>query len=168
MLALLLIITGILLRFMPHAPNVNPVAAIALFGAVYLPTKRLVLIVPLSLMIISDLFLGLHDIIVFTWTSTLLISLLGLAFKKSNKTMAILGGSLTGSIVFFIITNFGVWASGWYPQTPAGLIECFIAGIPFFRNYLASTLVYSCAFFGIYELSARFIRNTKFSAVLLK
>ena len=167
MLALILITFGILLRFIPHIPNVSPVAAIALFGAAYLPTKRLVLIVPLALMIVSDLFIGLHDIIVFTWGSTLLISILALSFKKTNKPMTILAGSLTGSVAFFVITNFGVWASGWYPHTITGLQECFIAGIPFFRNFLASTLVYSSVLFGIYELSAKLVKNTRFSRALL-
>ena len=167
MLAMILIILGILLRFLPHMPNVSPLAAIALFGAFYLPNKRLALIVPLALMIISDMFLGLHDIIVFTWGSTILISIVGLALKKSKKITAIFAGSLIGSIIFFVVTNFGVWYSGWYPATWAGLSTCFIAGIPFFRNFLASTLVYSSIFFGAYELSARLVKNTKLARALL-
>ena len=167
MLALILIVVGILFRFIPHMPNVNPVAAIALFGATCLPNKRLAVIVPLALMVISDLFLGLHDIVVFTWGSVVLISLLGLALRSSRKLTIILAGSLVSSLVFFIITNFGVWANGWYPRTMAGLSQCYIAGIPFFRNFLASTLVYSTVFFGAYELSAKLIRNTQFSTALL-
>lgn len=167
MLALILIVTGILCRFLPHMPNVSPVAAIALFGAAYLPNRKLALIVPLLLMIASDAILGFHNIILFTWGSVLLISALGLALKKSNKTTKILLGSLLGSIAFFAITNFGVWFMGWYPRTSAGLAQCFIAGIPFFRNFLASTLIYSFGLFGAYELSAKFIRNTRFSNVLL-
>ncbi|PIY83194.1 MAG: hypothetical protein COX96_06970 [Candidatus Omnitrophica bacterium CG_4_10_14_0_2_um_filter_44_9] len=167
MLAIILIMTGVFFRFIPHMPNINPVAAIALFGAAYLPNKRLALIVPLALMILSDLFLGLHDIVIFTWGSVVLISLIGLSLKRSKKITNILAGSLISSLVFFIVTNFGVWASGWYPLTLSGLSTCYIAGIPFFRNFLASTLVYSAALFGAYELSAKFIRNTKFAAVLL-
>ena len=167
MLALLLVIVGIIFRFIPHMPNVNPVAAIALFGAAYLPNKRLALIVPLALMIISDLFLGMHDIVGFTWGATLLISIIGISLRKANKTTAVLGGSLVSSLLFFVLTNFGVWLNGWYPHTPAGLSECFIAAIPFYRNFLVSTLVYSTALFGAYEVSARFIRNSKFASALL-
>lgn len=167
MLALILVIVGIIFRFIPHMPNVNPVAAIALFGAAYLPNKRLALIVPLALMIISDLFLGMHDIVGFTWGAVLLISVIGISFKKANKMTAILGGSLISSFVFFLLTNFGVWLNGWYPHTSAGLTECFIAAIPFYRNFLVSTLVYSAALFGAYEVSARYVRNTRFASALL-
>jgi hypothetical protein len=123
MLVLLLIMVGIIFRFVPHAPNFTPIAAIALFGAMNLPNKRLSLIMPLALMIISDLFLGMHDMVAFTWGATVLVSLIGLSLKKSKKTTAILGGSLAASIVFFIVTNFGVWMMGWYPQDSASAIS---------------------------------------------
>ncbi|MFH0877497.1 MAG: DUF6580 family putative transport protein [Candidatus Omnitrophota bacterium] len=167
MLALILIVFGVALRFLPHTPNVNPVAAIALFGATMLPNKRLVLIVPLALMITSDLFLGMHDIIVFTWGSVVLISLLGLSLKKCRRSTTILAGSVLSSVIFFVITNFGVWLSGWYPMTAAGLGQCFIAAIPFFRNFTASTLFYSCVLFGTYEIAARVVQNTKLAPALL-
>lgn len=167
MLAMILVLIGVLSRFLPHAPNVSPVAAIALFGAATLPNKRLALILPLALMIVTDLFFGLHDVVVFTWGSTVLISVIGLSLKKTKKTTLILAGSLAASVLFFILTNFGVWLAGWYPRTPAGLMDCFIVGIPFFRNFLASTLVYSTVFFGIYEGVARLVRNTKYARVLL-
>ncbi len=167
MLALMLIIIGIFLRFLPHTPNVTPVAAIALFGAALLPTRRLALLVPLALMITSDLFLGLHDIVAFTWGSVILISLIGWSFKKSSKLSLVLGGSLASSALFFVITNFGVWAMGWYPSTLEGLKNCYMMAIPFFRTFLAGTLVYASALFGAYALAARLIRQTKFARVLL-
>jgi len=167
MLALILVVVGIFFRFIPHAPNLNPVAAIALFGAAYLPNRRLALIVPLALMMTSDLFLGLHDVVVFTWGSMVLISLIGLSLKKTGGLTIVLAGSLVSSLAFFVITNFGVWLTGWYPRTPAGLAQCYIAAIPFFRNFLASTLIYATALFGAYGLSARFIKHTRFSGALL-
>ncbi len=167
MLALLLVVTGIIFRFLPHAPNFSPVAAIALFAAAYLPNRRQALIVPLSLMIISDLFLGMHNVIVFTWGAILLVSLIGINFRKARKTTTVLGGSLLSSFTFFIVTNLGVWMMGWYPKTAAGLMQCYIAAIPFFRNFLAGTLVYSFILFAAYEITARFVKNTRFSSVLL-
>jgi hypothetical protein len=167
MLALMLVLLGVLLRFLPHAPNVTPVAAIALFGAAFLPTRRLALIVPLALMITSDLFLGLHDMVVFTWGSVVLISLIGWSLRKSNKVTTLLAGSLVSSVVFFVVTNFGVWTMGWYPATAAGLGQCYAMAIPFFRTFLAGTLMYACALFGAYALAAHGIRKTKFAAVLL-
>jgi hypothetical protein len=167
MLALMLISIGIIFRFIPHAPNFTPVAAIALFGAMNLPNRRLSLIMPLALMIVSDLFLGMHDMVAFTWGATVLVSLIGISLKKSNKTTAALGGSLAASLVFFVVTNFGVWAMGWYPQTGAGLAQCYIAAVPFFRNFLAGTLIYSVALFGAYAIAARSLKNTKLAPALL-
>ena len=167
MLALLLMMVGIIFRFIPHMPNITPVAAIALFGAMNLPNRRLGLIMPLALMITSDLFLGLHNVVAFTWGATVLVSIIGLLLKNTKKTTAVIGGSLAASVVFFIVTNFGVWMMGWYPRTAEGLTQCYIAGIPFFRNFLAGTLVYAAALFGAYAVAAKSLKNTKLAHALL-
>jgi len=167
MLALILMMFGILFRIIPHAPNFTPVAAIALFGAAFLPNKRMALIMPLALIIISDLFIGLHDMVVFTWGSVLLVSIIGVGLRSSQKSKTVLLGSLGSSVVFYLVTNFGVWAAGWYPPTMQGLIQCYAAGVPFFRNFLAGTLVYSAAFFVTYALAAKAVRRTSFAKALL-
>jgi len=167
MLALILMIFGVLFRILPHAPNFTPTAAIALLGATFLPNKRLALIMPLALIMISDLFIGLHDIVVFTWGSVVLISLIGLGLRNAQKPATVLLGSLSSSVVFYLVTNFGVWAAGWYPPTLQGLAQCYVAGIPFFRNFLAGTLIYSAAFFGVYALAARAVRRTSLAKALL-
>ncbi|HOX54222.1 MAG TPA: hypothetical protein PLC32_02105 [Candidatus Omnitrophota bacterium] len=166
MLAIALIVLGILTRFLPHAPNFNPAIAIALFGGYYL-NKKYALSVPLLLMVISDIFLGLHNTILFTWGSVVLISILGLSQKKNKSILNVAGFSLISAVLFFVITNFGVWFSGWYPYTLKGLTDCFIMGIPFFRATLLSTLVYAAVMFGAYELIARLVKNTRFAAALV-
>src|SRR4030043_1780249 len=98
MLALSLIIIGILLRFAPHTPNFTPVAAIALFGAVYLKRKY-ALIIPLLLMVISDLFLGMHNVVFFTWGGFILITFLGFWLKKNKNMGRILGSSLASALL---------------------------------------------------------------------
>ncbi len=167
MLAVILMMFGILFRIIPHAPNFTPVAAIALFGATFLPNRRLALIMPLALIMISDLFIGLHDIVIFTWGSVVLVSLIGLALRQRQKTTTVVFGSLASSVAFYLVTNFGVWAAGWYPPTAQGLLQCYAAGIPFFRNFLAGTLIYSAAFFGTYALAARAVRRTSLAKALL-
>ncbi|MBM3248009.1 MAG: hypothetical protein FJZ10_01090 [Candidatus Omnitrophica bacterium] len=166
MLAIALIVLGILTRFIPHAPNFNPVIAIALFGGYYLSRKYAVL-VPLLLMVLSDIFLGLHNTMLFTWGSVVLISILGITQKKNKSVLNIAGSSLVSAVLFFVVTNFGVWISGWYPYTSKGLADCFIMGIPFFRATLLSTVVYSAVMFGAYELIARRVKNTRFATALL-
>lgn len=165
MLALSLILVGILLRFLPHAPNFTPVAAIAMFGGLYLG-RRYAIIIPLVLMIVSDLFMGLHDVVFFTWGAFMLTGLIGLWLKKHKNLFGVIGSSLAASILFYLITNFGVWLMGWYPRTLGGLIDCYILAIPFFRNFTVSTLVYTAIFVGSYELILKSVKDTKFAKVL--
>jgi len=166
MLALILIIIGILLRFAPHAPNFTPVAAIALFSGVYL-NKKYAIVVPLALMAISDLFIGMHNVVLFTWGGFVVSSLLGLWLKKHKSISGIFSMSLVSSLLFYIISNFGVWLMGWYPHTTKGLTECYIMALPFLRNFALGTILYSAVFFGAYELVARLVKDTKYSRVLL-
>jgi hypothetical protein len=166
MLAISLIIIGILLRFTPHAPNFTPVAAIALFGGAYL-NKRYALIVPLLLMVISDLFIGMHNTVAFTWGGFALITVLGFWIKKHKSLSRITVAPLASSILFYIISNFGVWLMGWYPYTLQGLIKCYVMALPFLRDFTLATVLYSFGFFGVYELIARAVKDTKLSKVLL-
>lgn len=168
MIACILILIGVALRFLPHIPNVTPVAAIALFSGVYISDKKLSVIIPLTLMVTSDLFLGFHDAVVFTWGSVVLISLIGVALRKSSGMTKILAGSLLSSLVFFVVTNFGVWLVGWYPQNMQGLSSCFIAAIPFFRYFLSGTLIYSAVFFGSFALAEKWAKGTRLETALLK
>jgi len=166
MLTVSLIIAGILLRLVPHAPNFTPVAAIALFSGTYLK-KKYAFIVPLVLMVISDLIIGLHDVFIFTWGGFILITLLGLWLKRHKSILGILSTSFVSSFLFYVISNFGVWLAGWYPHNLKGLIVCYIMALPFLRSFTLATLFYAAIFFGIYELVARFVKDTKLSKVLL-
>ena len=166
MLAIALIVLGIIARFIPHISNFTPVVAIALFSGFYL-NKKYAIWIPLSLMIISDLFLGIHSVIIFTWGSIVLIAILGIIQQKRKSASVIAGSSLASAVLFFLITNFGVWLAGWYTHTFAGLVNCYSMAIPFFRNTLLSTLSYTAVLFGTYEFIAKRVRNTRFAFVLL-
>ncbi|MDD5116388.1 MAG: hypothetical protein PHW98_04925 [Candidatus Omnitrophica bacterium] len=166
MLAISLIVIGILLRFVPHTANFTPVAAIALFAGAYL-NKKQALIVPLLLMVISDMFLGMHNVVFFTWGSFILVTLIGHWARNHRTFKGIVGSSLVSSFLFYIITNFGVWVMGWYPQDLKGLADCYILGLPFLRVFTVATLVYTAVFFGAYEIIARRVRDTKLAKVLL-
>lgn len=166
MLAIALIILGIITRLLPHVPNFTPVVAIALFSGFYL-SRRYAVWVPLSLMIITDLFLGLHDLVLFTWGSFILITIIGITEKRKKSVLTVGVSSLASAILFFAVSNFGVWLAGWYGHSFQGLINCYVAAIPFFRTMLLSTLAYTVVLFGSYELIARWVKHTRFAAVLL-
>jgi hypothetical protein len=148
---------------LPHPPNFSPVAMIALFSGTYL-TKKQALTIPLLIMILSDIFIGLHGLVWWTWGSFLLISLLGLWLKRHNKPLIIVRSAFLSSVLFFLVTNFGVWVStNWYPPTLKGLINCFVMALPFLRNTLLGDFCYLGIFFGGYELVARLIRKVSWN-----
>ncbi len=156
---LLIIAIAVVLRLLPHPANFAPIAAMALFGGAYL-NKKYALIVPIAAMFLSDFFLGFHNTIPFVYGSFLLTGVIGLWLRKHKNVHNIIFASLVSSILFFIITNFGVWmVETMYPKTIAGLIECYSAGIPFFRNTILGDLSYVGIFFGGYEIALQFIKN---------
>ena len=161
MLAFILLVIGVVSRVMFHAPNFTPVIALALFGGMTLKKGQAVWM-PLALMILSDLVIGLHGILVFTWGSVVLVSALGRRQRSRRSPLGILGAGTLSAVIFFLVTNFGAWLV-MYPQTPEGLIQCYTLAIPFFRNTLISTLVYCGVLFGMHELVARRVRGTKFA-----
>jgi hypothetical protein len=162
-----LILAAALSRLLPHPDNFTPIAAMALAGGVYLE-KRFALIVPLAALVISDFFIGFHNTILFVYGSFVLIGFMGLWLKSHKKFLPVLGTALLSSILFFIITNFGVWLTGggwFYPRTWQGLVECYVMAIPFFRNTLAGDLVFTGVLFGLFEFSLRSIRASEKKAI---
>ena len=139
-------------RLLPHPPNFSPLAAMALFGGVYF-SKKYALVIPLIVLFISDLFLGFHSTIPFVYGSFLITGAIGLWLKKHQDYKSILIGTLLSSVLFFIITNFGVWLVGnLYQKNITGLIQSYIMAIPFFRYTLIGDLFYTGIFFGSYQI----------------
>lgn len=156
---LLIIIFAVLLRLIPHPPNVAPIAAMALFGGAYLD-KKYALVVPLIAMFLSDIFLGFHTTMPFVYGSFLLIGLIGMWLKKRRTIANVIGATFISSLLFFFITNFGVWfIGGLYPKTINGLTNAYFYAIPFFRNTIVGDLFYVGLFFGCYELILRYMNN---------
>ncbi|MBU3934795.1 hypothetical protein KKC00_02440 [Patescibacteria group bacterium] len=160
-IALVLILIGVTLRFIPHAPNFAPIATIALFGGVYL-SKRIALILPVLAMLVSDIFIGFYDpkLMISVYGSFLLFVALGFWLKSHKKWYTIAGGTVLSALLFFLITNFAVWAfSPWYTKNLLGIIQCYSMAIPFFRNTLLGNLFYTTIFFGSYELIHIWVSN---------
>lgn len=155
----LIILFGVLLRLVPHMPNFAPITAIALFGGMYL-SKKYALIVPLVIMVISDYFLGFHDTILFVYVSFFISGLLGLWVRRDKNALRILTVTLLSSVIFFLITNFGVWFMGnMYQRTTNGLITAYVMAIPFFRNTIMGDLLYTTTFILMYEFMRYFLQR---------
>ncbi|HTP12458.1 MAG TPA: DUF6580 family putative transport protein [Bacteroidota bacterium] len=152
-LAALMIVAAAFSRLIPHPLNFAPITAIALAGGVYLD-KRVSILVPVAALVISDWILGFYPVLFFVYGSVVAIGFIGLWLRSHKKLVPVAGASLASSILFFLVTNFGVWAIGpeMYPRTWAGLADCYAAGIPFFRNTVTGDLFYVAVLFGLFEL----------------
>ena len=151
-----LFVVGMLARLAPHPPNVTPLAALALFGGACLP-RRWAIVLPVLAVALSDVAIGVHQTMLFTWMGFALTGGCGLWLRSHLGAGRIVLASLAGSILFFLLTNAGVWWLGdggrMYPQTISGLWQCYVAALPFFRNSLLGDLVYTAGFFGAYSLA---------------
>lgn len=156
--AVLLIIFSIFSRLVLHAPNFTPVISIAIFAAAYLK-KPYAFLVPLAALLVSDVIIGFYGLplMAFVYGSLVLITVASSLMHEKVSAGEVLGFSIGGAVFFFVVTNFGVWVlpNTVYPKTLAGLIECYAMAIPFFRNTLISTLIYSAALFGMHEFVTR-------------
>jgi hypothetical protein len=176
LLIVALIAIGILGRIIPHPPNFTPIIAIALLSSYAFKNKWMIIVIPLMAMWISDLvinnylYAGYYDSLLifssgFLWVygAIICIALLGTILIKKVKISNIALSSISGSLIFFFITNFGVWISGsMYPKSLFGLIECYTLALPFFGNALVGDLVYCTILFTSYSLvfSNEFQLNT--------
>jgi hypothetical protein len=144
-----MILTATAARLIPHPPNFSPVAALALFGGASFASKRTALLVPLGGMFLSDLVLGFYSITPVVYGGFALITCVGFWLRKRQSPTHLAVAAAASALLFFVVTNFGVWALEMlYPKNLTGLIECYVAAIPFFRNTLASDLLYSALLFG--------------------
>lgn len=166
MLCFFLLVFGVAMRLVIHEANFTPVLALVLFGGMYLDRKYAVLF-PIALMMISDVFLGLHNMVFFTWGSLILVSFIGLWLREHKTWFHVAGAGISSALLFFVVTNFGVWLMGYYPMTFNGLTQCYVMAIPFFRATLLSTLVYSFILFGLYEFVASRIKDTRLAYIVL-
>lgn len=161
-----------LMRLAQFLPNFSPIEAMALFGGAYFANRRLAMSVPLLTIFLSDVALAfLHGGEFRTYFSAYLPQLLtvyacilvstalGFGLRGRVNGLRLLGFSLTGSLLFFLATNFVVWLTATsipqYTACTAGLIPCYVAAVPFFQWTLLSTLFYSALLFGGFALLRR-------------
>ena len=150
------ILTAAALRLVPHPPNFTPIGAMALFSGAYFGRRALALVAPLAALLLSDLALGFYHGMPTVYAATALIVVIGWLALGRVSPLRVGLAALGSSILFFVITNFGMWLfSGFYPLTPAGLQACYVAAIPFFQNTVAGDLFYATFIFGGFALAER-------------
>ncbi len=171
-----LTIAGIILfaaisRVFPTLPNFQPILAIALFAGFYMSDKKLALLVPILAMLLSDVLIeftspvffgyytsGFHSTMLFVYASMVIGVFIGSYLIKRLTAVNVLISSLVSAVIFYLVTNFGAWMMyDMYPKTLSGLLLSYEMAIPFFRNTLVSTLLYSAVMFGGFSLAEKYI-----------
>jgi len=153
---LTLIVVAAAARLLPHPVNFAPIAAMALFGGACLPDRRLAYAAPLLAMLLTDLVLGLHATMAFVYLGFVITVAIGGLIRQRLRPVNIALAALSASVIFFALTNFGVWLlSGLYSHDLTGLLACYTAAIPFLQNSLAGDLFYSAVLFGGLALADR-------------
>ena len=143
-------------RLLPHPANVAPIAAIALFSGAQFERKWLAFAVPLAALVISDAIIGFYPQMYITYIAFALVTCIGFALKNRQRPLPIAVATLSGSVAFFLITNFALW-NGYnlYPHTWAGVVEGYFAALPFFQQTVLGDLFYAALLFGGFALAER-------------
>jgi hypothetical protein len=176
--AILLIVFAAFTRLFPHYPNFTAVGAIALFGGSVIKDKKLAFLLPLAALFLSDVCLHLFTNVkgfygieqIFVYAAFMLITLLA-TFISKLKVSNIAFAAVWSGLLFFIISNFGVWLLGtFYPKTIGGLAASYWAAIPFYNgefwgsfllNTIVGNLFYCAILFGLYAIISRQISYRK-------
>ena len=163
----IIILLAAFTRIMPHPPNFSPMAAIGIFGAAHFAKKWQAFFIPLIGIWVSDLvinnyvysssssnFVWFYSGFYWQYISYILIIFTGLfIFNRGISLTKTAGGMISSSGIFFLVSNFGVWAGGtMYPKNFGGLITCYAAGVPFIHNTIISDVLFTTVLFGTYYL----------------
>jgi len=146
-----LIVFDVMARALPHAPGVLPVAASGLFASRMLRTPTLAVIVPLAAMALSGLSLADDDwrVSLVVYAAIVLPAFAGMFSRHRRAAPMIAAMMLSCSLIFFVTTNFAVWAfSGMYPLTWQGLTQCYILALPFLERTVLGDMFWTAVLFG--------------------
>jgi hypothetical protein len=172
LIAVLLIVAAAFTRLIPHPPNFAPIASLAIFGGAVIKNNKYALILPLGALLLSDILFelftttkGFYDVSqIFVYAAFVIITFLASKIKKAN-TVNIFLACLWSGAIFFVLSNFGTWATGQlYAKTFSGLMQCYAAAIPFYKNELfgnmflntlMSNVFFTGLLFGAYVLAKK-------------
>jgi hypothetical protein len=153
-LMLILVAGAALTRLLPHPANFTAVGAVALLGGSMLSNRRLALLVPLLILLVTDLVLGFHVSMLPVYACFALTVWIGTRLPGRPGPWPVAAGALSSSVIFFLVTNLPLWYAdlSLYPLTWQGTLQSYAAALPFFGNQVAGDLIYSAVLFGLYSL----------------
>lgn len=155
----MLILAGAFSRLIPHVPNVTALSAVALLAGAALSRRSWAVVVPLAALLLSDFVLGFHNTMPYVYGALALVSLMSFAGlkKEGSVSIPVLGFATVGSsLLFFLITNFGIWMTAfYYEKSWQGLMNCYAMALPFLGTQVVGDLFYAGLLFGTVELIRR-------------
>lgn len=149
-----LAVLAVIYRLVPHPSNVTPMAALALLAISQFSQNRSgwALFLPLVAILISDFFLGFYSGIEFVYAGHVLAALCGLGLRQWSLPRFV-SVVMSSAFVFFVVSNFGVWAmTPLYPKSFGGMVDCYVAALPFLKLSLAGDMLFAYVFFGAYRV----------------
>jgi hypothetical protein len=164
----ILVVIGLFSRFVTHEWNFTAIGAISIVAGLLISNKYLQFAVPVVSMLLSDVFIGFHNTMFFVYLGFVLMTLLSTQFKDSKPVQKLFFAPLASSLVFFFVSNFGVWFMGTgdgnsYPKNISGLMDCFMMGVPFYRTQFLSDMILTPVLFYtfVHLLNFNFLTHAK-------
>jgi hypothetical protein len=172
----LLFFLTVLLRLLPHPANFAPMGAASIFAGAKLNKKQVFIFTLIAAFVTDYLLLyinpfsptvlnlgqvyspltAIHGTTFFVYLSFMISTALGLSLRRGKTNYLKVGAvAILSATLFFLITNFGVWATGAYARNLSGLMMSYQMALPFFKMTLASDLIYSLSIFAIYDLAVK-------------
>jgi hypothetical protein len=161
-----LVVAAVFSRLLPHPPNFTAIGAAAVFAGATLPW-RWAMLVPLLAMVVGDAIIGFHSLTLAVYGCLVVSTLLGRLLKPTSSALAFGGMGALSAVVFFVGTNFAVWAfQDMYPRTGSGLGMCYLAALPFLANMIVADIVFAVALVTATRLSERYWPAVRLSPTL--
>ena len=176
-LVFIIVLLGVMSRFLPHPPNVTGFAAVTLFAGAMLNSRIFAAVLPLGLYYLSDFFINNtvsrsffpdHEGLVF-WSSYMTFvylgfaatAIIGYALLKNRNNTRIASATIIATLAFWVLSNFGILIQpGGYPNTITGAVACFTAALPFLLNSLIGNLIFTFGVFKLYDfISERYFQK---------
>ena len=148
-------------RIIPHPQNFTPILASSIMAPLLIKDRSFGIAIPVIAMFISDIFIGFHP---YQFAIYLTLISIGILSPMKNNSIHLGVMAIGGSVLFYITTNFAVWIIwDFYPKTIEGLISCYTLALPFFKNTLISTLIFT----GLLALLAKYIELLRYKCILV-
>ena len=163
-LAILLVLVGAGSRLLHLPPNIAAVTGVTIFAGFAIRNIWLALVVPIAAMALADVLLGWYNEAIFTYVGMAAGVLLARGLLHPLTPVRLIGTTFLASLVFFVLSNLGVFVSGYYGYSLEGLIACYVAAIPFWQNSLIADFMSTALVFAIYLALTRAIPSVKVQA----